>query len=329
MTLLNKLYGYQITQSLYVATKLKIADHLKLSPLTSQELAKKTHCHADALYRMMRCLSSFGIFCENSDGTFSLNEESQQLVSDNENSLTDYILLCGEELYKNAANLLHSIKTGETAFDDMYGMPAWTYLEKNPDRAKLFNNSMEKASYLVNHEILKQFDFLSSQSIVDVGGGKGHLLSAILQAHPHCTGIIYDLSHVYEAAKNMIETNGLISRCQVQSGDFFQFIPSQGDIYLLKAVLHNWDDENAIKILKNCHNAMKEGSQLIIIDRLIQDNQHKQLVCQIDIHMLLVLTGKERTLADYTNLLNAAGFNILGITLTNTSFSMIKCAPIK
>ncbi len=324
--LAKMLYGYKMTQCLYVATKLNIADHLSLGKKSAQELAILTNANADALYRVMRCLATLGVFNEEQGKVFSLNDEAEELLTNSKNTMKDFIILCGEELYNAAGELLYSVSTGQPAFNHIYGQSHWEFLDKYPDKAAIFHNAMERGTSPMIQEIISHYDFSSFKDIVDIGGGKGQLVCEMLQINPEAHGITYDLLNAESSALDFVASSELSDRCDVVSGDFFKSIPS-GDLLLLKVILHDWDDENAKLILKNCRDSIAANGKILIIEKVINDDKFKELACLGDINMLVMFAGKERSLIEFQELLKKSGFKYLRKIDTKTVFSIIEAEP--
>jgi hypothetical protein len=322
------LYGYKATQCLYVAAKLNIADYLKSGQKTINELSISTNTKPEPLYRVMRCLASLSVFQEDSNKNFSLNKNAERLLSDAEDTMKNFIVLCGEELYHSAGDLLYTVKTGLPAFDHIYGMNHWEYLEANPDKAQIFHDAMEKGTIPTIKETIGHYDFSAYRNIIDVGGGKGQLLCEILSQYPNAHGAVFDLANAKNPALEYIDKKELSHRCKVETGNFFISVPAGADIYLLKFVLHDWDDESANLILNNCRKGMTENSKLLIIEKIIDDNQFKDMACLGDINMLVTLTGKERSLAEFQKLLNAAGLKFERRVDSKTVFSIIEATVL-
>jgi len=322
------LFGYKMTQCLYVAAKLNIADHLLSGPKTVDDLAALVNAKTEPLYRVLRCLAALEIINENENKTFSLNEISEFLFSNSANSLKDFVILCGDDLYKTTSELLYSVETGLPAFDHIYGMGFWDYLDKNPDKSVNFHDAMTKGSEELIKELIKIYDFSPYKNIIDVGGGKGHVLCGILSAYPNAHGIVYDLLHTKNLALAYINEKKLSDRCDVITGNFFDSVPASGDMYLLKVVLHDWNDEQAITILKNCRKAMSKQSKLIIIEKIIEEDQFKDIACLGDINMLVTLNGKERNLIEFKNLLMSANLHFERQIDLSNSFSIVEASPM-
>lgn len=316
-----------MTQCLYVAAKLNIADHLATGQKSIDELAKLTNTKTEPLYRVMRCLASLGVFEEHASKVFSLNQVADELRSNSEDTMKDFVVLCGEELYQSAGSLLHTVQTGEPAFNHIYGMSHWEYLETHPEKATIFHDAMEKGTDPMIKEIIRHYDFSPYKNIVDVGGGKGHLICEILRQYPDSYGAVYDLPNAVESAIQYTESKGLGLRITVLSGDFFKFIPL-ADLYLLKVVLHDWDDKKAIAILKRCRKGISSKGRLLIIEKVVEENEFKEMTCLGDINMLVTLTGRERNLNEFKELLHKSGFNLIRKINTTTVFSILEAEPI-
>lgn len=322
------LFGYKMSQCLYVVAKLNIADYLLSGPKTASELALLSKTNSDALYRVLRCLAALEIFDEGDNKDFSLNEASNFLISDSNTSLKDFVILCGEDLYKTTGDLFYSVETGLPAFDHIYGMNFWNYLDKNNDKCINFHDAMTNGSKEIIKDIINNYNFSPYKNIIDVGGGKGHIICAILLAYPNIHGIVYDLPKTKSLALTYVKEMNLSDRCNVISGNFFDSVPSNGDLYLLKVILHDWNDDQAITILKNCRNKMSKKAKLLIIEKIIQENRFKDIACLGDINMLATLNGKERSLVEFKNLLLSAKLHFEKKIDINNSFSIIEAIPV-
>ena len=324
---LELLCGYMTTQCLYVVVQLCIADYIVAEEKTIDELARLTNCNADALYRVMRCFAYQGVFEEKENKIFQINDEAKLLVSTNPNTLNHFICVCSEELYQAAGSLLQTVQQGIPAFDYRFKTDFWSYLNNNPVKSKLFSDAMENGFNNTLSEILNSYDFTTAKKIIDVGGGKGHLLCSILKNNIDADGVVYDLSYLESQANDCILKSNLSSRCQFIKGDFFQTIPKNGDLYLLRVILHDWDDQKAIIILKNCRKAIFPTGKLIIIEKVMINGEHQLSTYFGDINMLVALTGKERSVKEYETLLNKSGFQLKQCISTKTAYSIIEAIP--
>lgn len=251
---LQLISGFWIARAIYIAAKLGIADHLHDRPKSAAELAAATGTHAPSLYRVLRALASVGVFAQGDDNRFRLTPLSETLRTDVPGSLRAFTIVeLGEEHHPAWGDLLHSVKTGEIAFDHAFGMPIWEYFARHPENAKTFDDAMTGMTLAVNDAVLSSYDFSSIGKIVDVGGGHGSLIASILKSNPRMRGILFDVPAVIEGARARLAAEGIADRCEFIAGDFFESVPGGGDAYILKWIIHDWDDERALTILRNCH----------------------------------------------------------------------------
>jgi hypothetical protein len=324
VAMLRVISGFWISRAVYIAAKLGIADHLRGGPNTADELAGATGTHAPSLYRVLRALASVGVFYEDEKG-FSLTPLSETLRTDAPGSLRAFATVeLGEEHYPAWGDLLHSVRTGGIAFDHAFGMPVWKFFELNPDNAKTFNNAMTGMTLAVNEAVLSGYDFSRISKIVDVGGGHGSLLASILKTNPEVKGVLCDVPSVIEGAQSRIEAEGLADRCELMPGDFFEAVPSGGEAYILKWIIHDWDDEKSIIILKNCHRAMTENGKLLLVEGVVPSGSEPHFSKFMDLNMLVMTGGRERTESEYRRLLEAAGFELTRIIPTESPMSVIE-----
>jgi hypothetical protein len=322
---LRMIEGFWLSRALSVAVRLNIADLLKDGPKSSKELADVTGAHAPSLFRVLRALAGAGVFAEDENGRFSVTPLSVALQSNVTGSLRSYVLeQLDEEHYGAWGDLLHTVQTGETAFNHHFGVDLWQYRAQHPEDAKTFDEAMADMTALTGDAILAGYDFSSFGTVVDIGGGDGSLLAAILKAHRGMKGVLFDIPRVAAKAERRIEAEGLADRCKIVSGDFFKSVPSGGDAYILKAVIHDWDDERAAVILMNCRRAMAENSRLLLIEAVIPSGNEPLFHKFMDLNMMVMTGGRERTEAEYRALLSAAGFKLTRIVPTQFEMSVIE-----
>lgn len=325
ITMLQMISGFWLSRAIYIAAKLGIADLVKDQPKSAAELAAATDTHAPSLYRVLRALASVGIFAEVENGLFQSTPLAATLQSDITGSLRFIAMTeLGEEHYPAWEHVLHSVKTGEIAFNHRFGMPVWEFFAKNPDNAQIFNNAMTHLTASVNFAILASYNFSSFRKLVDVAGGHGGLIVGILKAYPAMRGVLFDLPHVIEFAKHRIEEEGLSDRCQLVAGDVFESVPEGGDAYLLKWILHDWNDEQSIAILKNCHRAISTDGKLLLIESVIASGNEPSFGKFMDLNMLVMTGGRERTENEYRELLGAGGFELTRVVPTLSPFCVIE-----
>lgn len=320
--ILEVIEGYWLSCSTYVAARLNIADILNQGSKSIEEIAALTDCHPDSLYRLLRLLSGEGIFEETIPYTFALNPAATALLTGERGSIKPFLLaILGE--HSNAwGNLYYSVKTGKTAFDHFYGMNLWEYYEKHPDEGRNFMDAMTGMAQYVDKAITSGYDFSPFKSIVDIGGGNGALLSAILNATPGLRGIVFDVPYVIERTVRIIESNGLTERCEAVAGNFFESVPGGVDGYIMKFIIHDWHDEDAIRLLSNCCKAMKKGSKLLVVDAEISGLNTPHPGKMMDVNMLVATGGKERTEDEFRDLFEKAGlkFNrVINLSIPDVS----------
>jgi hypothetical protein len=327
VAMLQMISGFWLSRALYVAAKLGLADFLKSGPRTVEELAKLSETHAPSLHRMLRALASVGVFSEMPDGRFSSTRLSSTLETDAPASLRGFAIAeLGEDHYQAWGELLHSLKTGGIAFDHLLGMNVWEYRAKHPDEARIFDEAMASFTAAGNEAILTGYDFSRFSKVVDVGGGDGSLITGILKANLGVQGIVFDLPHAIAHAQQRLEAVGLTNRCQAVAGDFFESVPDGGDAYVLKWIIHDWDDERAITIFRNCRKAMRQKAKLLLIEAVIPLGNTPSFHKFMDLNMLVMTGGRERTEAEYRALLAAADLNLSKVIATQSEMSVLEAA---
>lgn len=327
--MLQIISGFWISRAVYVIAKLGIPDLLKSGPKTAEELASATEMHAPSLYRILRALASVGVVTRDEGRRFAQTPVSETLVTDAPGSLRWFAVSeLGQEHYPAWGNLMHSVKTGEIAFDNFFGVDIWKYFQQNPEDAAVFNNSMSSVTAVTNEAITSLYDFSGFKKLVDVGGGHGGLITSLLKSNPAMKGVLFDAPQVIEGARARIEAAGLAERCETVAGDFFKAVPEGGDAYIMKWIIHDWDDERAITILKNCRNQMPANGRLILVDCVVPETDEPHFSKFIDLNMLVMTGGKERTEKEFEELLAAAGFKLLRVIPTELPTSIVEGAPM-
>jgi ubiquinone/menaquinone biosynthesis C-methylase UbiE len=322
------LTGYWISQALYVAAKLGLADLLKDGPRNADDLASATQSQPRALYRLLRGLASVGAFAEDDHHRFSLTPLGNCLRSDVPGSQRSLAIMTGEEHYHAFGQLLYSVQTGKIAFDKLFGMPVFDFLQQHPEQAKIFDEAMVGVHGRETAAMLAAYDFSGIKVLADVGGGNGSVLTAILKQYPEMRGILFDLPGVIERAKANIKAAGLADRCQAIGGSFFESVPSGADAYLMRHIIHDWDTEKAKKILKNIHRAMGKEGKLLVVESVIPPGNAPSFAKLLDLTMLVIPGGEERTEQEYRKLYEAAGFLLRRIVATKTEISVIEGSKV-
>ena len=312
LSLSEMINGVKYTQLVYVAAKLGIADLLKDGPRSPDDLAESIGANRRNLYRVLRALASLGIFSENQDGTFELTVKAEPLQSDVPESVRVRAIAWGEEwFYRPWGGLLDNVKTDQPAFDRIFHMGFWEYLVSNSEAGEAFDQLMTTNRFSGDlTAVLSTYDFSGISRIVDVGGGQGWLISAILKANPDMQGVLYDRPTVIEGARRLVESEGVSDRCELVGGSFFESVPAGGDAYILRSILHNWNDSNATVILQNCRQAITDGGRLIIVDNVLSTGNDPSPGKIADIQMMVILGALERTESEFRGLLDASGFRL-------------------
>lgn len=323
--------GYRISQALYVAVELGIPDLLLSGPKRCDELAAKTKTDGTTLYRLLRFLAGAGLCREIRSGEFELTALGSTLRSDLPGSICPMVRLwLSESHWLSWGHLLHSVRTGEHAFDHAHGIGVFDYLRKDAELSAIFNATMTTSSSRLASALLKHYDFFGMRKIVDVGGGHGLTLATILTANPTVHGVLYDLPDVVAGAGQNIDAAGVRERCEIVGGSFFDSIPQGADGYVLKQIIHDWDDDQSLTILRNCRAAMPNEGKLILIERRIEpDHREAMRVLHIDLEMLVNVCGLERTDAEYRSLLERAGFRLVRIVplMDSAGFAVFEAVP--
>jgi len=327
--MLQIISGFWISRAVYVIAKLGIPDLLESGPKTAAELASATNTHAPSLFRILRALVSVGVLSSDENGRFAQTPLSETLVTDEPGSLRWFAVSeLGQEHYPAWGNLMHSVKTGEIAFDNFFGVDIWKYFQQNPDDAAVFNNSMTSVTAHTNEAITSLYDFSQFGTIVDVGGGHGGLITSILEKNPEVKGVLFDAAEVIEGARPKIEAAGLSDRLETVAGDFFKSVPEGGDAYVMKWIIHDWDDEKSNTILKNIRTQMQPNSKLILVDCVVPETDEPHFSKFIDLNMLVMTGGKERTEKEFAQILEAAGFKLLRVIKTDVPHSIVEAEPV-
>jgi hypothetical protein len=298
---------------------------LKDGARSSDDLACATSMHAPSLYRILRTLAAVGVFEETEPNTFGLTPLGETLRTDAEGSLRPLAVCMGDQCNWQAwGDILHSIKTGESAFEHVFGTGFFQHLERHPDNAKMFLESMNCCASLYNEAIVAGYDFSQFRKVIDVGGGQGKLITAILKANAGVSGALFDTPCQTPVAQRRFEQEGIADRCETITGDFLESVPEGGDAYLLKHIIHDWDDPQAIEILKTVRHSMSEGARLLLIEEIITRDSEFAPAKVLDIQQLLMPGGRERTAEEYRRLLEAAGFELTAIIPTQSTLSIIE-----
>jgi ubiquinone/menaquinone biosynthesis C-methylase UbiE len=320
-----------MSQAAGAAAELGIADLLASGPKHVDELAHATACHAPSLHRLLRALVSLDLCAEGKDGAFALTPLGSLLRSDTPHSLRSWTILCNKYLGPLLGKLVHSLRTGQSARGPVGGATGFAELERDDQAALIFNGAMAELTTLIASEVVRRYRFDGMRSIVDVGGGYGALLAAVLEAQPGARGALLDLPHAIEGARKHLAASGLDQRCEFIAGDFFESVPAGADAYLLKAVLHDWDDERSVLILRNCRRAIPREGKLLVIERVVPERFEAcwlhHAIARMDLTMLVGFAGRERTETEFRQLLASSGFELTKVTATSLDYAVIEAVP--
>ena len=308
--LFRMLFGFPITQLIYVAAKLGIADLLAEGPKTAAELAVRTGASVDRLHRVMRTLASVGVFADAGTLGFALTPVAEPLQSDHPASARPMALFLGEQSYPCWSELLHGVMTGETPAERVYGMTHFEFLQQHPEASAVFDSTMSVMSRRAVDGVVSAYDFSDARMVVDVGGGQGILIAGILLANPKLRGILFDQPNVVAGAEAALSAAGVAERCERVGGDFFAELPSGGDCYLLRNVIHDWDDAPAAAILRNCVRAMATNAKVLVVESIIEAGDATPASLFLDLQMLVMNGGRERTADEFRALYAAAGLQL-------------------
>jgi O-methyltransferase domain/Dimerisation domain len=325
--LLQMMTGYWVSQAVYIAAKLGLADLLVDGPRSAEELAAASHSHAPSLYRLLRALASVGVFTEASPGAFALTPLAALLRSGTPDSMRALAITYNEEMYRAWAEMLHSVQTGETAFDHQFGMPVFQYFAAHPEADRVFNEAMTGYTSQLASAVPEVYDFTMFGTVVDVGGSYGTLLAAILRRHPTMQGILFDQPRVVADAEQHLAAAGIADRCRAVGGDFFTAVPAGGDAYILSQILHDWDDTRCLTILQQCRQVMPEHGKLLVVELVVPPGNEPSFGKWLDLHMLAIPGGRERTAGEYDALFRAAGFALGRVVPTPAGPSVVEATP--
>jgi hypothetical protein len=322
-------YGYSIAQGVYVITRLGIPDLLAGGARPPAELAKLTECHEPSLTRLLRMLADAGVVGTDDAGRFTSTPLSDTLRTDRPGTMASFVSMSlGRHQQRAWGELLHCVRTGQAAYQVTHNATVWQVADADPEFAEQINDSMAHFTETMTDAVARAYDFAPYTSLVDVGGGKGGLLATVLRNNPGSRGTVLDLPHVAESARGQAAGYGLGDRLEFVGGSFFDAVPPGGDLYLLKWVLHDWDDAQCVAILKNCRAVMTTpGARLLVIEQVLPPTGGSPMGRLVDLNMLVSTGGRERTREEFAALLAEAGLTITRVLPTASQSSVIEAAP--
>ena len=317
-----------MSQALEVAAELGIADALVTGPLTADELARRVGADADAVERLMRALVSRGVFRRHRNGKYGLNRLAETLRADAPASMAAAALLYGSPQHREHwSTLAEAVRSGKSTIPALRGKDFFEYLNEEPQLAKLFNDAMTSISAMSEHAVVAAYDFDACPVVVDIGGGHGRLLATILAAAPSSRGVLYDLPGVAADAPSVMTKFGVAERVRIETGSFFESVPAGGNAYVLKHIIHDWADDEAVQILRNLRAVSDAGTTVLLVELVIPAHDREFVGKFADLEMLIVGGSRERTAAEYRALLERAGFRMTRVVPTASPYSLVEAKP--
>ena len=327
-TLARLLTGMWAMQSVAAGARLGIFDALGGGPRSAEAIAREIHAEPLATARLMRALSSLGILVREDDGRFGLTEAGERLRKGVPGTFRDFFIGESDRMHwRSWENVDEAVRTGRPRPVEVFGLPAFDYYAQNREEGEQFGRAMENASQLAAAAMLEAYDFAGVRTILDVGGGNGSMALAILGRHPRMKGKIADLPYIEPQAKSAIAAAGAAGRCDFEAGSFFERVPAGADLHLMKSVLHDWNDEECVRLLKNCRAALAPEGRLVVVEMLVPEEMGPGLVTLMDLNMLVMTGGRERTAKEYDALFEAAGYVKARIIPTRSPFSLLETRP--
>jgi hypothetical protein len=318
--------GRWVAHIVGVAAELGLADQIQQAPQTAEQLAHEKGLHAPSLYRLLRALASLGIFTEQADGRFAQTPMSDALRSDVPYSMRGMVRMVNRPWSIQAwTQLEHALRTGESAFEHVHGQQGFDYLLAHPNEMEIFADAMGSFTAQVGAAVAEAYDFSGLQTIADIGGSHGVVLAVLLARYPHLRGVLFDLPPVVNGARSQLAARGVAARVELVGGSFFESVPPGADAYLLKHILHDWNDDDCVRILKNVHAAARPGAKLLLVEAVLEPGNTPQFAKMLDIEMLVITHGgRERSLPEWKLLLEASGFSFSRVVPTTAPTSILE-----
>ena len=326
--LLRLVDGFRVTQTIYAGVELEIPDLLAEGERTADDLADASGADPSTLYRLLRALASLGIVHEGDERRFSLTDLGRPLRSDVPGSLRGWVRLQGRDyLWRSWGNLANAVREGQNSFRMVHGTDIWEWRAEHADESAIFDEAMRSMTIGANASILDAYDFGRFGTIVDVAGGNGTLIAAVLATHPAARGILFDQEHVVSGAEPILRAAGVLDRCQIVAGSFFESVPEGADAYVLKWIIHDWEDEESVAILRTCRAAMGTDAVVLLIERDLGRPNEDPVAKLADLNMLVMPGGRERALDEYAALFDAADLRLVAAHPTTSGHLVIEAAP--
>ena len=310
---------------IHAVTEIGVADHIAAGLHDVDALAEATGTDSQVLYRVLRALASFGVFVETDDRQFDLTEQARFLCDDPRGTLREFVLYFGSDWRRRTWDeLINTLRTGDPCFDLAFGEPVFEYLQKHPHRAAVYNNVQASNSEILAPQIAAVYDFSQFGTLMDVGGGHGFLLTAILKTTPGLKGVLFDMPGVSKEDEGLLEREGVIDRCTIVEGSFFDGVPKGADAIIMKSIIHDWDDDNATRILEHCRDAVGPDGKVLVCEVLLPGRNDPGVTKLLDLEMLAISGGRERTEPEFRRILERAGLKLQNVYSTRVGTSILE-----
>jgi orsellinic acid C2-O-methyltransferase len=320
--------GFWKTRAIHAAVRLGLADLMGSGPRSAADLAARCDANADAVYRLLRALVSIGICLDADGGRFALTPLGDALRSDSPRSIRGMVLHLSEMMWNSWSHLDESVRTGKTARELSGQSGAFDFFDANPEAAAIFNSAMAQFTRMVGAAVVAVYDFSAIGTLIDVGGGYGQLLATILRANPKMRGVVFDMEHAADGARRELTAEGVADRAQFTVGDFFKEVPTGADAYILKSIIHDWNDERSTAILRNCRRAAGANAKVLLVERVVPERMRvapeDQATAMLDLNMLVGAGGRERTEAEFGALFRVAGLRLVRVVPTASGSAVIE-----
>lgn len=326
--LLELVSGFMATQTIYAATRLRLADLLADGPLLPLDIARQAGSDPDATHRLLRACTTYGVFTEGADGRFALTPLAAALRSGTPDSMRPVIMMLGDPRYQGPwGRLADTVETGTPGAEMHFGKPMWDYVDDDPQFAGVFHDAMSRLAALDWPAVEAVYDFSRFSTIVDIGGGHGELLARMLDAAPTAQGVLLERPALVAQAEEHLERAGVLARCRIEAGSFFEVAPADGDLYVLRRVVHDFDDDQAVALLSNLRRQMPTGARLLLMESVVPSGNARHIAKMLDLDMMIFVGGRERTARQFHDLLDCAGFTMVRIIRTISTIALVEATP--
>jgi ubiquinone/menaquinone biosynthesis C-methylase UbiE len=327
-TLIGLLMGAWATQAVATAARLGIPELLAAAPRSAGEAAAELELDPGATYRLLRALASLGVLDRRADGRFANTAVGERLRGDAPGTFKDAFIAETDSVHwRSWEKAADAVRSGRPQPQEVFGLAAFDYYSQNLSEGEQFGKAMRNVSRFAAAAVLEAYDFSGVRTVMDVGGGNGSLALAVLEKHPAMKGTIFDLAYIESKAKQGIQAAGAAPRCRFEAGDFFQAVPEGADLHMLKFILHDWTDEECVRILRCCRESLEPGGRILVVEMLVPEEIRPDFVMLMDLNMLVMTGGRERTAKEFEKVLSDAGFDTTRVIPTKSPFSLIEARP--